>query len=168
MDLPSSVTEEYFLAVVRRITSRISHKYVFPGYESGDISQEAFIIAVEVLPRYDQSKPLENFLYRHISNRLKNFKRDNYYRQETGNAQELQEKKRNILEPVDIHGLFHIATGDNISDEAHLNEIIDLIDKNLPKELRGDYLRLKNGCKLTKVRKQKVIESIKTILGENE
>lgn len=168
MDLPSNTTEENFLAIVKRITGRIAHKYTFPGYESVDISQEAFIIAAEVLPRYDQSKPLENFLYTHISNRLKNFKRDNYYRQETGNAQELQEKKKNILEPVDIHGLFHIATGDNISDEAHLNEIIDIIDKNLPKELRGDYLRLKNGCKLTKVRKQKVLESIRNILGESE
>ena len=40
-----------------------------------DIKQEAFMIAVEALEKYDESRPLENFLYISISNRLKNLLR---------------------------------------------------------------------------------------------
>jgi len=164
MNLPHNISQDFFLATVNRITDRLAHKYVFAGYDQDDISQEAFIIAIDVLDKYDSSKPLENFLHVHISNRLKNFKRDNYYRQETGSAQQLQEKKKNILEPLDIHGLYNVETGDTILDQAHLNEILQKIDECLPIEFRGDYLRLKNNCKLTKSRKAKIIAEIKIIL----
>ena len=43
------------------------------------------MMGVEGLDRYDSNKPLENFMYAHINNRLKNFKRDNYYRFDYGN-----------------------------------------------------------------------------------
>lgn len=165
-NLPDNITEQEFVGIVNNITRKISHRYTFIGYESDDISQEAFIIAVEALCKYDKGRPLENFLYTHINNRLKNFKRDNYYRQETGKAQELQEKKKSILEPVDIHSLYNVATGDTISDEAHLNEIKIIINNKLPKDLRGDYLRMQSGCKITNARRFKVIECIESILGE--
>jgi len=44
------------------------------------MKQQAAIFALEGLENYDSSRPLENFLWTHVRNRLFNFKRDNYYR----------------------------------------------------------------------------------------
>lgn len=38
------------------------------------------MIALEGLNRYDDKRPLENFLWTHVKNRLGNFKRDNWER----------------------------------------------------------------------------------------
>ena len=37
------------------------------------------MICMDALNRYDQKRPLENFLSVNLSNRLKNFIRDNHY-----------------------------------------------------------------------------------------
>lgn len=164
-NFPKDVNEQEFISIVQKIAKKLSSRYVFASYEAADIEQEAFIIAMEAMSRYDTSKPLENFLYVHINNRLKNFKRDNYYRFEVGAAQRIQDSKRNILEPIDIHGLYNVATGDTISNDVHLLEILKLIDEKLPSDMRGDYLRLKNNGKLTKNRKLKIIQTIHEILS---
>ena len=111
MELPNGVTEEKFMQAFNFVVDKIAHKYVFTSFECEDIRQEAFLIAYSGLAHYDKSRSLENFLYIHLSNRLKNFKRDNYYRYEVGDAQKMQNTKKSILEPIDIHELFHIATG---------------------------------------------------------
>jgi DNA-directed RNA polymerase specialized sigma24 family protein len=169
MELPDGVTEEKFLAAYHFVIDKIAHKYVFTSFECDDIRQEAFIIAYDGLKSYDNERSLENFLYIHLSNRLKNFKRDNYYRYEVGDAQKMQDTKKSILEPIDIHELFHIATGSDIEDEAHLTEIHEIIDEKLPANMRSDYLKLKNKGKLTKSRKVKIIKKLQEIIdGEHE
>lgn len=165
MKLPENVTEQQFVEIVQRIAKRISHRYVFTSYEPCDIEQEAFLIAVEGLDRYNSSKPLENFLYVHINNRLKNLKRKVYYRIETGEAQKIQDVKRHILEAVDIDATQN-ASNDCISSEANIKEILNLIDEKLPPSLRGDYLRIKNKGKITKARKNKVVKAIDNIIGD--
>ena len=74
------------------------------------------------------------------------------------------EYQKSILEPIDIHELFHIATGSDIEDEAHISEIHDLIDEKLPANMRSDYLKLKNKGKLTKSRKNKIIKKLQEII----
>jgi hypothetical protein len=44
------------------------------------MKQQAAIFALEGLKKYDNSRPLENFLWTHVRNRLFNYKRDNYQR----------------------------------------------------------------------------------------
>ena len=169
MELPDGVTEEKFMRAFNFVVDKIAHKYVFTSFECEDIRQEAFLIAYAGLAHYDNSRSLENFLYIHLSNRLKNFKRDNYYRYEVGDAQRMQNTKKSILEPIDIHELFHIATGSDVEDEAHISEIHDLIDEKLPANMRSDYLKLKNKGKLTKSRKIKIIKKLQEIIdGETE
>ena len=80
MELPEGLTEERFLEAYHFVIDKIAHKYVFTSFECNDIRQEAFLIAYDGLKSYDKGRSLENFLYIHLSNRLKNFKRDNYYR----------------------------------------------------------------------------------------
>ncbi|MAR20524.1 MAG: hypothetical protein CMD25_00435 [Flavobacteriales bacterium] len=44
------------------------------------MKQQAAIFALEGLEKYDNKRPLENFLWTHVRNRLFNYKRDNYQR----------------------------------------------------------------------------------------
>jgi len=171
MELPEGLTEERFLAAYHSVIDKIAHKYVFTSFECEDIRQEAFLIAHAGLKDYDSGRSLENFLYIHLSNRLKNFKRDNYYRYEVGDAQKMQNAKKSILEPIDIYDLFHIATGSSIVEDAHVIEVLEIIDKKLPANMRSDYLKLKNKGKLTKSRKNKIMKKLEEIVngeGENE
>lgn len=165
MELPENVTEQQFVDIVFRIARKISHRYVFTSYETADIEQEAFLIAVEGMNRYDSSKPLENFLYVHINNRLKNLKRKVYYRVETGEAQKIQDVKKHILDAVDI-GSTQSASTECVFSNVNLKEILRIIDEQLPASMRGDYLRLRNKGKITKARKQKIIKTIDNIIGD--
>jgi len=164
MELPEGITEERFLEAYHNVINKIAHLYTFSIVDTEDISQQGFLIAYYGLKDYDGTRSLENFLYIHLSNRLKNFKRDNYYRYEVGAAQKIQETKKNILEPIDISELYYIATGDTISDEAELAEFIAIIDERLPANMRSDYLKMKNKGKITKARKNKVIRKIQEII----
>ena len=79
MKIPSNMTEEEVISVIQRVCERSAPRYTFYGYEVKDIIQEANIICIEALERYDEKRPLENFLASNLSNRLKNFVRDNHF-----------------------------------------------------------------------------------------
>ena len=79
MNIPKNMTKEEVLDKIKLVVDRISPKYTFHGYDVDDIKQEAFMICMDALDRYDQKRPLENFLSVNLSNRLKNFVRDNHY-----------------------------------------------------------------------------------------
>ena len=89
------MTKEEVLEKIDLVVNRISPKYTFHGYDVDDIKQEAFMICMDALDRYDQKRPLENFLSVNLSNRLKNFVRDNHYIGQ-------DENKRNVLCPKQL------------------------------------------------------------------
>jgi hypothetical protein len=78
--LPNGVTEAEFLTVLDNISKRLSHKFRFGYHDIEDMKQQAAIFAIEGLEKYDNSRPLENFLWTHVRNRLFNYKRNNYQR----------------------------------------------------------------------------------------
>lgn len=82
MNLPDKITEEEFVEIVNKIANKLSSKFKFGYYSAEDIRQECFIQAIDALDRYDESRPLSNFLWTHIKNRLCNLKRDKYFRLE--------------------------------------------------------------------------------------
>lgn len=79
-NLPNNVTQEEFLVVLDNIAKRLGHKFKFGYHDFDDMKQQAAIFALEGLEKYDRSRPLENFLWTHVRNRLFNYKRDNYQR----------------------------------------------------------------------------------------
>lgn len=168
MKIPKGMNETEVIETILKISKKLAHKYTFASYEVEDIEQEAFLIGIAGLDKYDQVRPLDNFMYVHINNRLKTFKRDNYYRLEHGAAEKIQKSKKDILEPLDIQELYHIATGDTISEDAEISEILQRIDDRLPSSMRGDYLKLKNNSSLPKSRKAKVVSFIQDIIEEGE
>ena len=78
--LANGVSEEEFLEVLENISKRLGHKFKFGYHSYEDMKQQAAIFALEGLEKYDKSRPLENFLWTHVRNRLFNYKRDNYQR----------------------------------------------------------------------------------------
>lgn len=74
------VLEADFLAVLDNISKRLANKFKFGYHDLDDMKQQAAIFALEGLEKYDHSRPLENFLWTHVRNRLFNYKRNNYQR----------------------------------------------------------------------------------------
>lgn len=74
------VSQEEFLRVLDNISKRLGHKFKFGYHSFDDMKQQAAIFALEGLEKYDHSRPLENFLWTHVRNRLFNYKRNNYQR----------------------------------------------------------------------------------------
>ena len=80
IDLPHNVSNEEFIRVLDNISKRLGHKFRFGYHDFEDMKQQAAIFALEGLEKYDNTKPLENFLWTHVRNRLFNYKRNNYQR----------------------------------------------------------------------------------------
>ncbi|MCK5608637.1 hypothetical protein KAR91_42535 [Candidatus Pacearchaeota archaeon] len=169
MKIPQGLNEEFVSATIIKIAKRLAPKYVFSGYDVEDIEQEAFLIGIKGLEKYDPSRPLENFMYTHINNRLKTFKRDNYYRLDYGTeAQKIQDRKKNLLEPVSIEAVHTVCATDQTTNNAQMKEVLELIDRKLPAHLRRDYLKLQSNSPLPKSRKAYIIQVIEQIINGDE
>ena len=158
------MTEQEVVDTITKIARHLAPKFIFASYDVDDIFQEAFIIGIDGLDKYDEKRPLSNFMFTHISNRLKNFKRNNYYRLDVGKAQTIQDRKKSLLEPFDIDGLCAIHSPDDTVNNALLTEVLTLIDEKLPSKYRRDYLKLTTNSPLPKGRKAIIIKIIKQIL----
>jgi DNA-directed RNA polymerase specialized sigma24 family protein len=142
----------------------LATKFTFPNYEADDITQEAFIIGMEAMNRYDEMRPLENFLSVHIKNRLKNFKRDNYYRPDEGKAEKIQQGKKKLLDAQSVDTMREFLISSEVSDNLEQRELVEYIDINLPAQMRSDYLRFMNDQPLSKTKKANLIAELKIIL----
>jgi DNA-directed RNA polymerase specialized sigma24 family protein len=165
MKIPTNMTEDEVVSIINKIATRLAPKFTFAFFEAEDIRQEAYLIAVDALDRYDENKPLENFLFAHINNRLKNFKRDNYYRFDQGKAEEIQTTKKRLLEPVVLDDSSCISRDDSVVDDIYIKNMKDKIDRHLPANLRADYLRMQTGVPLSKQKRLEVEIEVKKIIG---
>ena len=144
--------------------------------------QQARLFAWEGLENYDGIRPLENFLWTHVRNRLYNFKRNNFGRPDKPcdvcpffnisftNSKGYGCKAYDNHEECDLYAgwLSRNTAKKNIMNTAQLDqEIFNLIDKEIPVQHREDWIRLINNLKLPKVRKQVIIDLVLTILKEN-
>jgi DNA-directed RNA polymerase specialized sigma24 family protein len=189
MNYPHNLTEKEVMTAMDKAIALLASTFMFGYYDSDDIRQEAYIFGLEALPRYDPNRPLENFLYSHIKNRLINFKRDKYHRTdppckicaEHGKHQDgsvcakytawkkRNASKQNLMRPQDIHtiddGNKSLKLKQSVVDDANIAECIELIDKNLDVELRSTYIRMKYGESVSKAKRVKVENAIKEILS---
>lgn len=159
MNIPKNMSQEEVFETIQTIIGRIAPKYTFQGYEVEDIKQEAFIICVDALDRYDPTRPLENFLSVNLSNRLKNFVRDNNYTKSG-------DQKKKALLPVSLSNEDHVE--DHREDiTLDTKEMLEIIDEHIDIEFRSDYLKIINNVHVPKKRKTEVLDHIKYILEEN-
>ena len=167
MKIPNGMTENEVVQIISKVVERQASKFRFGYYESEDMKQEAFIIAMDALERYDNKRPLENFLAVHVNNRLKNFKRDHFYRLDN----EKHEAKRNIMDPIDLSSIKDefesgMRTEDDFVDFVEQKEIVNLIDLHLNITFREDYLKILHGVYVPKPRREQIYKEIQKILRE--
>lgn len=67
--------------IIEKIAKNRSSNGSFAYYVTDDIEQEVWCLCLEALRRYNSEiGPIENYLVKHVANRLKNLKRDRYFR----------------------------------------------------------------------------------------
>jgi RNA polymerase sigma factor (sigma-70 family) len=160
MKIPKNMTEQQVIDQINIVVNRISSRYTFHGYEVEDIKQEAFIICMDALERYDPSRPLENFLSVHLSNRLKNFVRDNFYTKD-------EEEKKKILKPSSLSYEDYVPHEEKVEDDKiDAQALQKTIDMRLPAEYRSDYLKIINDVYVPKKRREEIIAIIKELIDE--
>lgn len=146
------MTEEQVVEIIQKVSKRFKFKYAFKYHEPDDIEQESFSICLEALEKYDGKRPLENFLHVNLNNRLFNFRRDNYKKVvESTNL----EDENLILDEVEQKS----------SVLVNFESKIDLL---LTPDLRSDYLRVKDGIKLPRVRRLRLERKIREIIKRGD
>ena len=164
MKIPQGMTEQDVVNQITKVCDRIAPKYTFYGYTVDDIKQESFMICMDALKRYDENRPLENFLSVNLSNRLKNFVRDNHFISTDNN------ERVKIVQPAQLDYENNIVDDSNSFttsyDDIELKDISRLINEHIPSFMRMDYLRMINDVYITKQRKEEIIGTILEILEE--
>jgi DNA-directed RNA polymerase specialized sigma24 family protein len=187
MKLPSNMTEDEVLAIINNVANRLASRFKFGYHSIEDMKQQARLFAVRSMEKYDESRPLENFLWTCVHNLLFNYKRDNYLRhkspchkcdkQETCKEdckiliewEARNTSRQNLMFPVTMENVDGEGE-DNMGTTYDLEAIVDnaelmkKIDRELPVELRHDFVRLKLSLRLAKNKRDILFSCIKDIL----
>lgn len=188
----SKISEPELIAILYEVARRVAPKFTFGYFKLEDIIQEAVIMGVEALPRYDEARPIRNFLYIHMRNRLDNLMRNKFFRDECpcnlcrncidGQTRhtdgyfcdkfkkwlELNCTKASLMSPL---GLLRL----NANEERHVEsercplthkEIISILTDNFPVALRSDFLKLQDGLEIAEDRRELVAEETLKILAK--
>jgi DNA-directed RNA polymerase specialized sigma24 family protein len=191
------VTEQEFLEVLDNISKRLVHKFRFGYHDIDDMKQQAAIFALEGLEKYDNSRPLENFLWTHVRNRLFNYKRNNYQRPDKPCAtcplydpdlkissnQCAKYSNKQDCEPYSAWSQrneskknimqpsyieYDMEHSNNLDLLIQNNEIINFLDANIHADYRESYLRLKHGEKITKNKIIKLQKHIQELIESTQ
>lgn len=195
MELPPEVSEKELLAAINNAVRVLAPSFTFGIYDLEDIRQEARMFGLEAVKRWDRIRPLENFLYSHIRNRLINLKRDKFRRNDppcllchhgenkrSGHPsgefckkyvewKRRNERKASLMRPMDFDHLPEncerkVCLESDVEGSVEMAEIMALIDERLDVDLRATYLQMLTGKSVPKARRSQVEEAIKEILRE--
>jgi hypothetical protein len=174
------IKEEDFLQALENISKKLIYKFKFGYHEIDDMKQQAAIFALEGLENYDNKRPLENFLWTHVRNRLFNFKRDNYYRPDNicnscpffdpkykkssnqcskfSNKEDCSMYSSWMERNTTKKNLMQPVDIDNtdyksensLLDNISNNELIKIIEDKIHTKYREIYLKIKGGVKVCK------------------
>jgi DNA-directed RNA polymerase specialized sigma24 family protein len=164
----NNYTEEEIISTIQGISARLAPKYVFPGYDIEDIEQEAFLLGLEAVDKYDEDYKLSSFLFSHINNRLKTLKRNEYYRMEQGSAKQIQDIKRKINSPEGFSDEFFQTPSLHDEGDLYYQDLMNKINEELPAENRSDFIRLTHGEKIPQTRRDTLTTIIKDIINCDE
>lgn len=78
--IPEGMTEQEVLEIIDNVVNRLGALTRYGYHDIEDIKQDGRLEAWKGLAKHDGVRPLENFLYIHVKNRLLNNKRKHYER----------------------------------------------------------------------------------------
>lgn len=173
------------MKIIDKVANRLAGKFRFGYHTLDDMKQQAKLFALQGLENYDGVRPLENFLWTHVRNRLYNFKRNNFERpdkpcltcpkylakhDDCAVFDDLLEcdlyrgwitrntSKRNLMQTME-------STTSCVSTTPSM-ELFEFIDQNLSVEFREDWIRLVHNLKLTKNKKDRLITEMLRLFQE--
>ncbi len=187
-NLPNDANE-----IIERIATRLGQKFRFGYHTIDDMKQQAALFAWEgINDAWDPERPLENFLWIHVRNRLYNFKRNNYGRPEKPcdncpwaayvnhecvkfddmldchlykGWTDRNTSKRNLMSSYST--IYEKEEESSALDDLFTREIINLLDDELHVQFREDWIRFTNNLKLPKIRRERLLGEIVIVLKEN-
>jgi DNA-directed RNA polymerase specialized sigma24 family protein len=176
MRVPPGHDEASVIQTIERIASLLAHKMAFDAHTAEDLKQQLWIYALEALEsgKYDPSRPLDKFMYVHLTNRGSNFRRTHRHRADapcrtclkawgsggrycgedgrTPCSDFEQWRRRNqakaslsSLTSIDAHDEAEGSEPDRQQDVVEGDELRLLIDDHLPCDLRATYLAMLEG-----------------------
>jgi DNA-directed RNA polymerase specialized sigma24 family protein len=144
------------LTIIQELAKALSRKYSFDIFSPEDIESESYILACEGLEKYDGRAPLKNFLSVHLKNRLYNLRR---------NYRSISPERHKILGAASLD-VDPQSKGMDVLSRLENEELREYLNKNMPPELRPDFLRLCDGYSLSHHRKRLIIDTIKRLMKE--
>jgi hypothetical protein len=147
--------------IINKIAKQRKDKYAFAYFDSKDIFQEIWLMCLDALKRYrPEFGELENFLNKHVSHRIRNLKRDKYFRPEKDpNLSSRTMNRINIINAIpmghnDIQNVSNISSNrlseKNPLDYCISKELEEYILNNIPKEMISHFILLLSGEKIKK------------------
>ena len=159
MKIPDKMEEAEVIAIIQKVVNKIAPRYATKSYPVEDMKQEAVLMCMEAIPRYDGQRPLENFLSVHVSNRMKNFLRDN--------VKVKDQAKYRVANPDQLaHDIEHTYNED-IYDRMDYKNMAAIVDENIPSSMRMDYLKMVSNFYVPKNRREEIIIFIEDLLKQH-
>lgn len=187
-ELPLGVTEAQLIDAMARITRLLANSFVFGYFTKEDIEQECWVTVLEeALPKYDASRPLGPFLFTHCRNRLSNFRRKHYMRNDppcklchSGRHEDHPDgqicepyrlwRKRNdskasAARPAELSTDSNHLAVESVAEAAAMeSELLEIIDAGLPAKLRGAWLRVRAGQRISRGARDELGEALAPLL----
>jgi hypothetical protein len=169
---PKEVTE-----IIQKVAENHKHK-TFGSFTSDDIYQQACLICTIKIQEFsihkqNTKKPkqaLENFLNKVVSNRLKNFFRDNegiHYKDYKSDKSSFDKQQRiNLLNPIDVHVTNDRNLKHSFEENFESLDLLEFIFKRLDEENIEILESVLSGDNINSYHKSKLCEEVKKILNE--
>ncbi len=153
------------MKTIMKVVKIQAHCYRIPGYEVEDIEQEAVMICLDALDRWDGVRSLERFLAFNLSNRLKTLVRDKLKLQSDHSKVNKMLMNAADISLINTENESSLVQDDMLED-IYTKDLMCKVDEFLPISLRSDYLKMKAGLKVGAGRAKLVKEFLRLLLDE--
>lgn len=168
---------EEVMTALNKVCRRIASKYYVTGYDKKDVYQEAYLIGLEILEKYEPERnhKVENFLNVSINNRFQNFIRLKSENKKNCGCDEYQsckkcryrEAKSKVIHTQQFTENFDYTSEAEFYREK-LNDLLPVIDLKLPVSMRDDWRRILEDSHVVRSRKNEILDEIREIVKEHE
>ncbi|KKN91105.1 hypothetical protein LCGC14_0219700 [marine sediment metagenome] len=160
--------------IIGRLAKSRSANGSFAYYEKTDVYQEVWCMCLEALERYDPKiGPIENYLVRHVTNRLKNLKRDRYFRPGSDiPTSGLARTRMNLVNALPLDGdigekgVFLCSASTNVDPAEYImcSETLLYIRQRLPENLSEPFEELICNNKVCRTLVEEIRQKVAEIL----
>jgi len=165
--------------IIDKLAKSRSANGAFAYYEKTDVYQEIWALCLEAMDRYNPDiGPIENYLVRHVTNRMKNLKRDKYFRPGCDvSTSGLAKTRMNLVNALSL-GICETANQGTLLGSSVVNvdpvehmlcwETLFYIRERLPQDLIGPFDALVENNKVRSAVVSDIRHNIAEILAERD